>query len=381
MYLRDMPFFAGEDPSVVMELAFCMERCCVGPDEDVIRIGDEGHEMYFILEGRVEVLVQKKGLMSPIAVIGKEEFFGEMALLEPGHVRTANIRTLTFCEFRVLSADAFNVIASRYPMFGKSLKSIVRDRKSLRSQDFAVDALNDEDPLEPDDLPPEIVAATAANNAANRKNGSSPSKISMLTSGMAVDDDSSTKGYDSDQKSLPSSPFEETKDEQQRTSNNYNRSSLTNDGQSGGRESPPNGPRNVRPRVHSGKKQLGPLDLNNMSSLTPGALTPNTPVKPNWGGESRSSTPGPLTAPLKDSTILTASSRGDHMDKQYTDALQSIFSMVCSLKDQQKEFSNNILHKMDVRIPTYIFCVCVYFLLSFFMLIYLIFLLTIYMFV
>lgn len=39
-YLQEMPFFEGEDPTVVMELAFSMERCYMGPGEDVISAGE-----------------------------------------------------------------------------------------------------------------------------------------------------------------------------------------------------------------------------------------------------------------------------------------------------------------------------------------------------
>ena len=176
-YLEDMPFFAGEDPTVVMELAFCMERCYFAPEEDVITIGEIGAEMYFILEGRVEILVEitkprhdspppvrslkrqgslgsnilssafegiadmanlkgnkdesaveegteEKGLGTEFKVVselGKGKFFGEMALLYPNQARTATVRTLNFCELRSLSAEAFNVIAARYPTFGRSM--------------------------------------------------------------------------------------------------------------------------------------------------------------------------------------------------------------------------------------------------------------------
>jgi len=38
-YLKDMPFFEGEDPMVVMEIAFSMERRYLGPGENVITAG------------------------------------------------------------------------------------------------------------------------------------------------------------------------------------------------------------------------------------------------------------------------------------------------------------------------------------------------------
>eukprot|EP00622_Pseudochattonella_farcimen_P007075 FR742981.1.p2 GENE.FR742981.1~~FR742981.1.p2 ORF type:complete len:120 (+),score=13.33 FR742981.1:2-361(+) len=64
-----------------------------------------------------------------IATLGKRQYFGESALLkqeedghrralkpgEVGHRRTASIKTLMFCEFRLLGLAEFNNIVSEYP--------------------------------------------------------------------------------------------------------------------------------------------------------------------------------------------------------------------------------------------------------------------------
>jgi hyperpolarization activated cyclic nucleotide-gated potassium channel 2 len=124
-YLEEMPFFVGEDPTIVMDLAFSMERCNVGPDEVVIKFGATGNEMYFILEGRVEVLIpvapdspaghRDCGKFKRVAELGRGQSFGEMALLSNQLKRTATVRTLTFSEFRCLSSSAFNVIVKLIP--------------------------------------------------------------------------------------------------------------------------------------------------------------------------------------------------------------------------------------------------------------------------
>lgn len=85
-YVSDMPFFEGEDPSVVMELSLCMERSFMGPEEDVVRFGDVGDEMYFILEGTVEVLIDVRGTQKSVAEMGKGKFFGEMVIYIYYHI-------------------------------------------------------------------------------------------------------------------------------------------------------------------------------------------------------------------------------------------------------------------------------------------------------
>mmetsp|Transcript_1561 Transcript_1561/g.1964 ORF Transcript_1561/g.1964 Transcript_1561/m.1964 type:complete len:215 (+) Transcript_1561:1261-1905(+) len=129
--VKDMPFFEGEDPSVVMELSFNMDRSFFGPEEEVVRSGDIGDEMYFILEGTVEVLVDTRDSLQPksVATLTKGDFFGEMALLEPNHVRVATVKTITFCELRCLTAEFFKLLSFSYPQFGRSLKAIVGARK------------------------------------------------------------------------------------------------------------------------------------------------------------------------------------------------------------------------------------------------------------
>lgn len=383
-----MPFFAGEDPSVVMELAFCMERCCVGPDEDVIRINDVGHEMYFILEGTVEVMVMKKGLMTSIAKIKKEEFFGEMALLEPGHVRTANIRTVTFCEFRVLSSDAFNVISSRYPQFGKSLELIVRDRKSLRSSDFQID-VDDALMYEPNDLPPEVYADTAANNAANRSSVSARIRKSLSPTG---NDQSDTKfnhsnntqnQHISSNNDLGVKPAALIPGDRRDTANYFKKpSGSINESNLGMEETKDSEIHNSRtlqnmlptqthtqPHTQSHTQHkpvsLVPLELPSPSP-SPGALAPlpglsqtapRTPTSIN--------NPGPLIAPLKDvsSPFIRENARtagGIDIEKQHNEDLTAIFNLIVSLKEQQNDFSSTILNRMNVNtLPSPFVCVCI----------------------
>mmetsp|Transcript_1558 Transcript_1558/g.1954 ORF Transcript_1558/g.1954 Transcript_1558/m.1954 type:complete len:100 (+) Transcript_1558:1261-1560(+) len=94
--VKDMPFFEGEDPSVVMELSFNMDRSFFGPEEEVVRSGDIGDEMYFILEGTVEVLVDTRDSLQPksVATLTKGDFFGEMVPLTTHSLMT--YRSLLF---------------------------------------------------------------------------------------------------------------------------------------------------------------------------------------------------------------------------------------------------------------------------------------------
>ena len=70
--------------------------------EVIIREGDAGDCMYEILDGLVEVLQEREGEEVRLAVLGKGEFFGEMAIFER-EKRSATVRA--HGRVRVLTVD------------------------------------------------------------------------------------------------------------------------------------------------------------------------------------------------------------------------------------------------------------------------------------
>ena len=73
-----------------------------GPGEVIVRQGEEGHCMYVIQAGRVEVIEQDGEKEVRLAELGEGDFFGDMALFEKD-VRSATVRALG--EVRVLTVD------------------------------------------------------------------------------------------------------------------------------------------------------------------------------------------------------------------------------------------------------------------------------------
>ena len=70
--------------------------------EVIIRQGDAGDFMYEILDGQVEVFQETEGKEVRLAVLGKGEFFGEMAIFER-EKRSATVRAVG--QVRVLTVD------------------------------------------------------------------------------------------------------------------------------------------------------------------------------------------------------------------------------------------------------------------------------------
>jgi len=127
-YLKEMPFFLGADVNLTMELALNMESIFFPAYEDVVREGEEGDAMYFIVAGSVEVLVGQTH--ARVAVLIEKQYFGEAALLMPegSRRRTATVRTLQFSEFRLLRAQDFVRILQDYPHTRQQIEQLAQTR-------------------------------------------------------------------------------------------------------------------------------------------------------------------------------------------------------------------------------------------------------------
>ncbi|DAZ94984.1 TPA: hypothetical protein N0F65_000616 [Lagenidium giganteum] len=123
-FLRKFPFFAGSDPNFLLELALNMRMIHFAPLEDVILENEIGHEMFFIFRGAVEVL--KSG--NQIGILGENQYFGEMAILSPDNRRTATVRTLCFCELRMLSRNRFLDALTLFPAMQAKMAEVAQGR-------------------------------------------------------------------------------------------------------------------------------------------------------------------------------------------------------------------------------------------------------------
>ncbi len=106
--LRRMPAFREMPLAQVALLASAMkpERAAAG--DEVVRQGDPGTSLYVIRSGEVEVALEREG-RSPkrVAVLGRGEYFGEIALVE-SVPRTASVRALVDCELLSLEKEDFD---------------------------------------------------------------------------------------------------------------------------------------------------------------------------------------------------------------------------------------------------------------------------------
>lgn len=104
-----VPFFARLHANQIAEIAAMLRPFRAVRGEVVVREGDMGEAMFFIVTGQVEGS-GRGGRFT----LKAGEFFGEIALIER-RPRTATIKAMTRCQFLVLDSRDFQKIVAGYP--------------------------------------------------------------------------------------------------------------------------------------------------------------------------------------------------------------------------------------------------------------------------
>jgi CRP-like cAMP-binding protein len=144
--LRRIPFFAQIEPSKLKLLAFTSERIAYEPGQVLFRQGDMGDSAYVILEGEAEILVDTPAGQVMIAVLGRNDFVGEIAIL-CDVPRTATVRarqrlvTLRITkelflrmmtEFPQMAVAMLRELAHRLEMTNERLRAALAESETLR---------------------------------------------------------------------------------------------------------------------------------------------------------------------------------------------------------------------------------------------------------
>lgn len=95
--------------------------------ETIIRRGQVGREVYFMLRGQVEVLAAHAG--AELATLGPREVFGERALLED-MPRNATVRAATPVDVLVMSRGDFAQLVENVPPLGDYFERLLRERSA-----------------------------------------------------------------------------------------------------------------------------------------------------------------------------------------------------------------------------------------------------------
>ena len=104
--------------------------------EIIVRQGELGDCMYVVQEGHVEVLIESENQQVQLDILGKNEFFGEMAIFDH-EIRSATVRALG--PARILTVDHKNLLRRIHedPSLAYHLLQVMSDRVRRLSGDVA----------------------------------------------------------------------------------------------------------------------------------------------------------------------------------------------------------------------------------------------------
>jgi F420-non-reducing hydrogenase small subunit len=107
----------------------------VEPGQTIFRQGDQADGMYIVLEGEVEVVQESGDQKSRIASLGKNDFFGEMALIT-GSARSSTVAAITRAKLAHLKVDDFLSKIASEPEMGLYIVQTLISR--LRATNAAI---------------------------------------------------------------------------------------------------------------------------------------------------------------------------------------------------------------------------------------------------
>ena len=94
-------------------------------DDMIGRQGEIGRNIYFISQGRIQVI--SEGGNRHHLILEDGDYFGDLSLILKER-RTASARALEYCEIFVLAGEDFEIIRKEYPEFKEVLKKMSSER-------------------------------------------------------------------------------------------------------------------------------------------------------------------------------------------------------------------------------------------------------------
>jgi len=127
--LLKVPLFENCEHSFLRALAPVLTPEIFPAGETIIRVGDFGREMFFLLAGRCGIVEEHSGEL--FKEFSEGAYFGELALLYRAR-RTATICSINECDMLVLTRENLIHILSDYPAVEKAMRSEAERRRQMQ---------------------------------------------------------------------------------------------------------------------------------------------------------------------------------------------------------------------------------------------------------
>ncbi|MDX6767121.1 MAG: cyclic nucleotide-binding domain-containing protein [Candidatus Methylacidiphilales bacterium] len=114
---RGFPLFQGLPDEILLMLYVSAREFIARKGEVIVREGDPGEELFIVGGGEVEVVVgHGSGQPVRLAVLGQQECFGEMCVIEP-MMRSATVVAIDSAMLYALGSTTFNKVYALFPHY------------------------------------------------------------------------------------------------------------------------------------------------------------------------------------------------------------------------------------------------------------------------
>ena len=120
-----IPIFKDVDAKFAREVAMQLKPEIFVPGDYIFKAGDEGHHMFFIVNGELEILTKDEKEL--IATLNSGDFFGEVALFKE-QPRNATIKAITYSDLYSLDKNEFEMVMQKYPKVAKGIENKAKER-------------------------------------------------------------------------------------------------------------------------------------------------------------------------------------------------------------------------------------------------------------
>ncbi len=134
--LQEMPLFRNADLKRLRVVAMMSESQTYHAQERLFEKGDEGDAAFIIIDGEVEVLVPADGGEQSVAILGKGEIFGELAVI-CDQTRSSAIAARTELEVLRLDRDVVLNLMREFPDISLEMVRILGRRLERTTQELS----------------------------------------------------------------------------------------------------------------------------------------------------------------------------------------------------------------------------------------------------
>jgi small-conductance mechanosensitive channel/CRP-like cAMP-binding protein len=129
MRLQRAALFASLPEDAVLDIALHGHEEPYGPNEVIVKAGEQGKSMHVILDGQVAVFAADETTRRELFRLNAGDFFGEMSLIT-GAPRTATVVTVTAARTFVIDEPSFRAMLARHPEVADALSEVLAQRQA-----------------------------------------------------------------------------------------------------------------------------------------------------------------------------------------------------------------------------------------------------------